>query len=451
MSRTVPFTLIEEMTHHFDEQLDPWNIQGELETSATIDVERLESAVETAMAVHPMTTARRRPSGVADVRYEWEIPDDPPPVRIREVDADEVDRQAARNRIYWQRFDLTEEAPFRILIYRGGGIDGGDMVMFSIHHAITDGMGSLRFGQAVWTAYRGEEPIQDSVSLQESRSMLREVRPSRASDGVEAIGSVARQLRKAVDVPTSIASAGGTAGPGWGYARRYLSEELTADLLANRPDGVSVNDVLQAALHLAIEDWNDAHGKRTGKVSVMMPVNLRPDEWKYQVVAMYSSFGSVETRARHRRTPGEAVRTIAEQTDDLSERDRAAALYKAGQFLPPGTPVELKRRLSGVLRGPGRRLTDTAMLSNLGNLPAYPSAGEDTEDRAWFSPPAWDETPVALGVATVDGRVNLFCRYLLSQFDEAAAERFLDRYVDRIEAIVDGALPAMTAEAVSSA
>lgn len=446
MPERIPFTLIEEMTHHLDETLEPWNIQGEIETSATVDVDRLESAVETAMGVHPMIGARRRPSGPADVQYTWELPDEPTPVEIQVVDADEVDLQTARNDVYWRRFDLTEEAPLRLLIYRGGGIDGGDLVMHSIHHAATDGMGSLRLSQAIWTAYRGGEPMEDPVSLQESRSMLRDVQPDGLADGLETLGSVVRQLRKAVDVPSSIADDGGSDEPGWGFERRYLSESLTAGLVGGRPDGVSVNDVLLTALHLAIADWNDAHGKPTGKVSVMMPVNLRPEEWSYQVMAMYSAFESVETRTRHRRDPVDALETVADQTDELKERDRAAALYNALQYMPPGTPVELKRQLPQALRGPGRNLTDTALLSNLGNIPGYPSVAEDSEERAWFSPPAWDGTPVSFGVATVDGQVNLFCRYLLSQFDADAADRFVDCYVDHIEELVEEVLPEMTSE-----
>lgn len=451
MPERIPFTLIEEMTHHLDETLEPWNIQGEIETSATIDVDRLESAVETAMEVHPMASARRRPSGLADVRYTWEIPDEPPSVEIREVDADEVDLRTARNSIYWRRFDLTEEPPLRILIYRGGGIDGGDLVMQTLHHAATDGMGSLRLGQAVWTAYRGGEPMVDSVSLEESRSMLRDVEPDGLADGLNTLGSVVRQLRKAVDVPSSIVDDGGTDQPGWGYERRYLSESLTARLVGGRPDGVSVNDVLLTALHLAIDDWNEAHGKPTGKLSVMMPVNLRPEEWSYQVMAMYSSFESVETHTRHRHDPADALETVADQTDDLKERDRAAALYNALRYLPPGTPVELKRQLPQALRGPGRHLNDTALLSNLGNIPGYPSVAEDSEERAWFSPPAWEGTPVSFGVATVDGQINLFCRYLLSQFDADAADRFVDCYVEHVEELVEEALPAMTAEAETTA
>lgn len=288
--------------------------------------------------------------------------------------------------------------------------------------------------------------MQDSVTLEESRSVLQDVQPSSITDGIDAFDSVTRQLRKFVETPTSIAEEGGSDRDGWGCARRYFDADLTGRLIADRPGGVSVNVVLLSALHLAIGEWNDDHGKRSGTVSVMMPVNLRPDEWFYQVMAMYSTFESVETRRSDRRDPRRTIRKVADQTTAAKERDRAKALLRALELLPPGTPVGIKRQLPNVLRGPGRRLTDTALLTNLGNIPAYPSPGEDTEERARFSPPAWEATPVSFGVATIEGELNLFCRYTSSQFDGEGAEAFVDYYVDAIERLVDEELPAMTTD-----
>lgn len=253
------------------------------------------------------------------------------------------------------------------------------------------------------------------------------------------------RFQEAALSPTDIATDGASDEPGWGYARRYLGPELTARLVGNRPDGVSVNDVLLSALHLAIDEWNDDHGEVTGKLSVMMPVNLRPKDWFYQVMAMYSTFESVRTRRGDRRDPADTVERVTTQTSRIKERNRGAALYKALELLPEGTPIALKRQLPDLLRGPGARLTDSALLTNLGNIPAYPSLGEDTEERAVFTPPAWSGTPVGFGVATFDGELQLFCRYLLSQFDRHAAERFVDTYVAWIERLVDR-LPEMTVD-----
>jgi hypothetical protein len=164
------------------------------------------------------------------------------------------------------------------------------------------------------------------------------------------------------------------------------------------------------------------------------------------VMAMYTMFESVRTGRSHRRDPRDTLERVAEQTTRIKEDDRPASLYRAVELLPPGTPVTLKAALPEILRGPGRRLTDTALLTNLGNIPVTPSLGTDSEEIPWFSPPTWDATPVGFGVATIDGQLTLFGRALLSHFDEAAAEQFTDLYVDHIEQLVERELPTMHAD-----
>ncbi|WP_139171069.1 wax ester/triacylglycerol synthase domain-containing protein [Halorientalis regularis] len=437
MSTTVPFSMIEESVHHIEHEFQPWNIQAELETTVTVDVDRLGEAAATACAVHPIAGARKQPSDLSSTRFEWELPDDEYEVEVGAIDGSGRDLEEIQNQLYYRRFDLIEEPPFRVLVVRGAGIDGGDRILVSMNHVAADGVGTLRIAQALCEAYRGDEPMQDSVSFRESRSMLDDLRPSSLDDGLNVVDSATRHLQNVVDSPTRIARVGGTDEAGWRFARRKLDADLTARLIGNRPDGVSVNDVLQAALHMAIAEWNEDHGKSARKISVMMPINLRPDDWFYQVAGMYSMFESVETRTRDRTDHMTAAREIGEQTEELTERDRAAALYKILEMLPPGTPVELKRQLPRLLRGPGRRLLDTAMLSNLGRIPAMPSLEPDAEERPWFSPPAWRGTPVSIGVATFQGEVNLSFRYLRSQFDQQAGEEFADYVVDHVERAIE--------------
>ena len=91
MSRTLPFTPIEEMTHHLDREFQPWNMQGELSSTATVDVERLRAATATAAEYHPLARARRRPSSLADFQYSWEIHEEAAPAPVVTVDSDEMD------------------------------------------------------------------------------------------------------------------------------------------------------------------------------------------------------------------------------------------------------------------------------------------------------------------------------------------------------------------------
>lgn len=446
MRETLPFTLIEEMTHHLERRFQPLNMQGEIASSARIDIDELRAATGTAMRLHPMSRARRRPSRPTDSRYWWEIPTEPGRIPIYEVDSEEYDLRTVRNRLYGHQFDLTQEPPFGMVVYRGGGVDGGDRILQSTSHVVADGVGVLRFSHATWTAYRGEEPVGDTVGLHESRSLLENLRPTTVGDACEAAETVGRRLRDGVLSPTDIASDGGSDRAGWGYERRVLDADLTGRLIATRPPGVSVNDVLLTALHLAIEAWNDAHGTPTGWLGVMMPVNVRPDDWFYQVMAMYTLFERVRTNRAHRRNPGTALARVARQTTRIKERDLPERTYEVLALLPDGLPVALKHHLPDLLRDGGARLLDTAVLTNLGNVPVSPSLGEGTESEVWFSPPTWRQIPVGVAVGTFDGELHLFCRYLLEQFDGPAAARFVDTYVTHIERLVDEVVPAVTAD-----
>ncbi|MFB6205843.1 MAG: hypothetical protein ABEJ05_04870 [Haloglomus sp.] len=444
MRGTLPFTLVEEMALHLERRFRPLNIQIELATSATVDVDRLATATRTAMARHPMSRARRRPARPIDTRYRWQIPAEPGPVPIYEVDGDEHDVRTVRNRLYSRPFDLTEEPPFAIVVYRGGGIDGGDRLLQSTSHVVSDGVGLLRFTRAVLTAYRGGEPTADSISLCESRSLLADCRPETLADARDAAATVARRLREWVLSPTDIAEDGGSDRPGWGYERRVLDPESTARLIDAPPSGVTVNDVLLAALHRTIDRWNEAHGEPTGWLSVMMPVNVRPDDWFYQVMAMYTLFERVRTDRSDRRDPVDTLRTVTRQTTRIKERDLPEATYAALSLLPD-LPVALERHLPDLLEGPGSRLLDTVVLTNLGNVPVSPSLEDGTEGRVWFAPPTWDQLPVGIAVGTFDGELHLFCRYRLTQFDSDGAARFVDLYLEQVERLADDVLPGMDA------
>lgn len=439
MVSTLPFTPIEEATFHLDRVLGPWNIQGELRTTESIDPGRLEAAARTAMGHHPMARARRRAASTIGSGYEWAIRDDPDPPAVRVLDRT-TDLRTLRNRCHGEPFDLTTAAPFRLVIQRGGGIDGGDRLFVPISHVAADGIGLIRFLRSLLDAYRGAASTPDGPSLSASRAFLDRLAPHSLGDVADAIEEAGRQLWEGIDSPTNIAREGGAYREGRGYTRRTLDPATTTRLLADRPDGVSVNDVLLSALHLTVAEWNTAHGVDTDTLGVMMPINIRPDDWFYEVVAMYTLFESVRTDPAARRDPATTIAHVADQTTRLKQRDRPAALFKALtmlDYLPSG----LERRLAGLLNGFASRFTDTVLLTNLGALPAAPSFGAETTERIQFSAPAWDGVPISFGVLTTD-RLALSTRYLRAAFDADAAERLTDRYVETIERLVDR-LPAL--------
>lgn len=451
MTKEIPVSQVEEAMYHIQQKHDPWNAQGELETTETVDVEKLRAATRTACSAHPILGATLQPASLTDTEYVWEVPENGEAsdieFSIEVYEPGEIDLEAARNRAYFEPFDLETEPPVRMLVLREAGIDGGDRLMISLNHTAVDGAGSLQFTWTVTQAYRGEDPSESPVSFEESRSWLDDLGPASVSDGLDVINDgitvvdrLVRELTKTVDEPARIARDRDPNDPDWGYrfTRRELDETLTTKVVGDRPPDVSVNDVFLAGQQLAIEQWNEEHGDRPGKISTMMPVNLRPPEHFYDVAGNYSLFESIQTRRKHRRDPLEAVREVADQTSKLKQREQAASLLKLLRMVPDTLPVGLKREAPELLRGPGQRVCDTTCLTNLGKVPVMPSlAGPDGTERTWFTPTVWQGTSVGVAVATYGGKVTFNFRHRRAVLGADAAERFSDRFMDGIETTIE--------------
>ncbi|MXR50783.1 hypothetical protein GRX03_04075 [Halovenus sp. WSH3] len=251
MPRTVPFTVLEEAVYNLEQTFTPWNIQLELETSEVIDTERLESSVRTACDRHPLARARKRPASALDTDYIWELPGEVDAVPITECEGD-TGITDARRTFYGEPFDLSEAPPFRVLVVRGGGADGGDRLCLATSHVPADGVGAVRFLRTVCQAYRGQVQTERSVSFGESRALIEESRASGPAERVSLLSAATSHLGKLFDRPARVAADTTPGKSGWGFVHRTVEEGLFESLLANRPEDVSVNDLLVAAAHLTV-------------------------------------------------------------------------------------------------------------------------------------------------------------------------------------------------------
>jgi hypothetical protein len=150
---------------------------------------------------------------------------------------------------------------------------------------------------------------------------------------------------------------------------------------------------------------------------------------------MYAPFVSVDTKPRHRSSPGAAVERVVEQTARL--KSHAGTGWVTDALKPPssGLPIGARRLVPGLLGATQYRFVDSAVVSNPGRVPEVPALGgeADTADL-WFSPPSM--MPLGFGVATLDGEVRPVTRYGQQQFDRDAAERFTALYLERLGATV---------------
>lgn len=432
MKRT-PFTRLEEAVFHVERMYTPWNIQIEVETSERIDRTRLREAVRRVYDVHPVAKARQRPGGNGGTDYDWEIPDEASvPIEVAEASA--VDLDTLRQRFYGDGIDLSTSPPLRLLIVRGGG-DEGDLLWFCSSHIPVDGVGAYGILQTICTAYRGEEPAPDRFAFGESRDVLDGFRPDSRRRRARLLAKTAQRLGYLLDPPSRLPGAGAPGVASWRYRHRRLDDEVV-DALGGGGDA-SVNDHLLAAMHLTLDRWNHEAGASAEKLSVMMPVNLRPREWFYEGVGFYTFFESVATDAVDRQDATTALARITDQTREIKEEQRYLGYLEWLNLVPSAVPLSIKEYLPKLLGGTGGRLLDTAVLSNLGRLPEpLPALSGEAPESLWFTAPCWLPTPVSIGAATVGEEMHLGFRYTQSAFDAEKADAFADRYCERLAEIV---------------
>src|SRR6185295_14012463 len=200
--------------------------------------------------------------------------------------------------------------------------------------------------------------------------------------------------------------------------------------------GATINDVLLAGLHLAIHRWNDEHGAACDRIAVMTPVNLRPRNRWHEIVGNFSSFVTVSTRRKDRATPTGTVAAVARRTQRL-KRSHAASTLVDILGTQPWQPLLVKQALWPLLPYVGSRVIDTAVLSNLGAVAEFPALGSNGGPVAelWFSPPVRMPLGLAVGAATLRGRLHLTFRYRHALFAADAAARFADGYVNALRSL----------------
>jgi NRPS condensation-like uncharacterized protein len=437
MTVITPLTPVEEAVYHLEQHTESWNVQIELAADERLDADRLRDAAEAAGAHHPMARARLERHGGLDSELRWRIPDGVEDLRFSSSAADDAEElRALRATFYDDGFAPTEDLPYRVRHVEG---PDRDRVMLSVCHVPCDGIGALRLATTLTSAYRGDPLPEDPVDLATARRALDDARPDGVGDRLRQLVTAADHLRNTVDDPDRIAGTGGEDAAGdWGFvhATRGVPDELD---VGARPGGVSVNDVLLAGFHRAIARWNEDRGAPADKISLMMPVNLRPRDWFYAVVGIYALFDRVATTAADRGTGAAMLDAVADQTRAIKREDRAVSLLESMHLIPSATPVDLRGRLTDFLRGPGEGLMDTAVLSNLGRAPEpLPAFAGDAPDGLWFSPPCRGPTAVGLGAVTADDALSLSLRYRTSHLDHAGAERLLASTVDEVRALLDG-------------
>jgi NRPS condensation-like uncharacterized protein len=419
---TVPLSRLDELFLILDHCEEPWNVHFEARVAGRLDGARLAGAIRAAAQRHPLARARLAAWRNGDYAYRWEIADqlDAVPLEIARC-ADAGELAAARERLLGRSASLDDAPPFALLLAHGPG--DGDTLVLNLHHAAGDGMAAARLMRSILRAYAGAEdpvPPQDPLAVRDVRALAG---ASSLSERFVRSRAMARHSAHQWGPPARLAKDGGGDRAGYGVDTLVLTAEETAAVRERRNSVWTVNDVLLAALVIACRRWNAEHGRLARRVSLSMPVNLRPPEWRTEIVGNFASYVTVSDGLAD--DLPHALAVMGRQTRAIKRDGLAGVVVDllAGNAL---LTIGVKRRLPELIPLTGNRVIDTASLSNLGELEPF---GDDVEG-VWFSPPGRMPLGAALGALTHNGRLHLALRYRHPQFGASAAHAFMRRFRD---------------------
>lgn len=427
----IPLSIGEEILQNSDRPDAPLTIQTEYRFSGRIDEGRLSKALAAAVASHPITRARFASRRFLLRPPLWEILPSPTIGDVRVLAcADESELDAVRARFYSTPLDTRRPPAFQAIVAH---IPGGDVLLFSISHVITDGVGSFRFLHSVARAYAGRpDPIfpVDPLAARDLRAQF---------GGSPGPARKTRHPNSPTHPPDSLVPEGSLEPSGYGFLHRTLSAEQRQCLQPRLyGPGVTTNDLLMAALHLAIGAWNQERGKPCDWISVLMPANVRPMEWYGEVVGNLTLGGRVTSTPEQRLDIPSFVRLVRTQTQWIKDGGGLARILDWPPWMYKQFPV-IARVLGRVkllqLFFGGDRTRYCAVLTYFGRLdnllPDFgPEAGAITD--VWGSPPIQMPTGLALGTGVYKGRLLVTLRYCRALMDEPSARRFADLYLERL-------------------
>jgi len=423
MTTTAQLNILDELYMHLDREDEPWSVHIEAQMDRALDPDRLIAAVREAAERHPIARARRADSRATDISYEWVIEDElaEPPVAVADC-PDDAALDRAREAVMGHSPALDRTGPFEVVLAQRP--DGeGDVVLLNLHHAAGDGMGALRLLASILRAYDGDEDPVPPVDPLEVRDVTDLVGPEGLGDRVKRIRALAEHVARFASQPIRIAPRGGDEdAPAYGFETLRLGPDELVRVMERRAGGATANDVLIAALGVAARRWNEHHDGPTGRAALMMPVNLRPKEWRFDVIANFASYVTVHLGEDEQDDMDTAVRATAERTRKIKE-DGIPGLIVDLLAFPTALPTGVKQRLQELIPLTGNVVVDTAVLSNLGKLDELPGVR-----RVGFSPPGRMPLGASFGVATLNDRMWVTLRYRHALFDADAADEFLRLY-----------------------
>jgi NRPS condensation-like uncharacterized protein len=443
-----PFGTADELSCYYDAPTEPCNVHIEVWVSGHLEEAALRRATEAALAEQRRALVRRARGGWWRRSYAWEVP--------RRPDLDPLsattwsdERELAQRRMQFLAASppLDSSPPVRLLLAAG---PGEDCLILNAHHAALDGISCLELLLGVARHYQGAaDPAAgsaalgaDPAALGADPAALAAAVPALARHSTGPVGSRpdgpgrparARSLlpRPAARIAAELAS-----DPGRGPADRsgYGFRLITCERVPRAPrtgtgPHATVNDLLIAALMVAIGRWNASHGRSPDQIRITMPVNARAPG---QDGAAGNLSRLTAVTARPPAQGGDLrplIANVAAQTLAAKNRPGPQVEPLSQALAAAWCPAAVKHRLLRLaLRTAGPLICDSSLVSNLGIVADPPRFGPAPATHLWFSTSAHMPRGLSVGAITLGGKLHLCLRYRHALFSEPAAARFADAY-----------------------
>ncbi len=473
-------TAIEELDYLLDRAWEPNLVLWELHTHGHLDRDLLAEALTAALGSDSGARRRLAATGRWGRRLYWRQA--PAPGRYAPAaDASRLltvaswrtpdELEALRQRLFAWPIAL-DQAVVRVVLAVG---PSDDALILQVHHTAFDGISSLRLLSAITQAYRDRahqarhlhsippvpapRPAPSSTPAPPTMPAppTTPVPPTTPAPPTTSAPPTTPDIPATPATPTTLATpaspapknpatsdpkprrwpgtvtriapqAGQPDRPGYGFI-------LIEDAVARPEKGdfgprPTVNDLLVAALCLAIDRWNADHGQASGQISVTIPINGRTPGQRWQGDGNLSWLMRVITTPARRASPPRLLASVAAQTRAARDRGRTGGTDAVSRLLATAwAPVPVKRCAARLIRGLAAPvLTDTSLVSNLGVLPEPPTFDGSGTEPLWLAPPCPMPRGLAVGAVSVAGRLYLSVRYRLALMDQAAAEAFAARF-----------------------
>ena len=223
---------------------------------------RFRQAVAKAARRHPLVRSRVRVQGG---RACWLPPD---------VEPEVVWHPQNETGDPWAAIDVTRQSGLRLVVLPGE--TGRHRVVMQVHHSACDGIAACEYFGDIWAAYAGLAPRPFSPG----RPGPTAVDPAGATAATPHRGAATLEFARFMPSPLARGAASQSNRTDERCQPPYEAVQFDAAFterlrVAAGRQGVSLNDVLVAAVMRAAVAWNTAAGKRRSNVRITMPVSLR--------------------------------------------------------------------------------------------------------------------------------------------------------------------------------